>query len=131
MPGFNGFDNRRSYWVYLFARLKPGVSIEQARAAINAPYHAIINDVEAPLQNGHERADDGAVPGQAVALEPGARGQSAVHREARAPLLLLSASPALVLLIACANIANLLLARAAARAARWRCGCRSAPAAGS
>ena len=36
-PGFNGFENRRQYWVYLFARLKPGVSIEQAAVAINGP----------------------------------------------------------------------------------------------
>ena len=31
-PGWKGFDNRRIYWAYLFARLKPGMSIEQARA---------------------------------------------------------------------------------------------------
>ena len=31
-PGFNGFTNRRSYWVYLFARLKPGVTMEQAKS---------------------------------------------------------------------------------------------------
>src|SRR6185503_5775311 len=47
---FKGFDNRRSYWAYLFARLKPGVSIEQARTAIATPYRQIINDIEAPLQ---------------------------------------------------------------------------------
>ena len=51
-PGFKGFENRRSYWAYVFARLKPGVSIEQATPAINAPYRAIVNDVEAPLQKG-------------------------------------------------------------------------------
>src|SRR2546426_10811404 len=49
---FKGFDNRRSYWAYLFARLKPGVSIEQARVALATPYRTIINDVEAPLQKG-------------------------------------------------------------------------------
>ena len=49
---FKGFDNRRSYWAYLFARLKPGVSIGQARAALATPYHTILNDVEAPLQTG-------------------------------------------------------------------------------
>ena len=56
MRGFSqpskAFDNRRNYWAYLFARLKPGVSIEQARTAMATPYHAIINDVEAPLQKG-------------------------------------------------------------------------------
>ena len=51
-PGFNGFENRRQYWAYVFGRLKPGVSIEQATVAINGPYRAIINDVEAPLQKG-------------------------------------------------------------------------------
>ncbi len=51
-PGFNQFHNRRSYWAYLFARLRPGASIEQARTQLNVPYRAIINDVEAPLQRG-------------------------------------------------------------------------------
>ena len=37
-PFARGFDNRRSHWVYLFARLKPGLSIEQARASLNQPY---------------------------------------------------------------------------------------------
>ena len=41
-PQFTGFQNRRQYWAYLFARLKPGVSIDQARAALNGPYHTII-----------------------------------------------------------------------------------------
>ena len=66
-PGFNQFHNRRSYWAYLFARLRPGVTIEQARTQLNVPYHAIINDVEAPLQRGHERSDDGPVQGAAGA----------------------------------------------------------------
>ena len=47
-------------------RLKPGVSIEQARAAMDVPYRAIITDVEAPLQTGTERPDDAALPGQAA-----------------------------------------------------------------
>jgi putative ABC transport system permease protein len=49
---FAAFENRRSYWVYLFARLKPGVTLEEARAGINVPYRAVINSVEAPLQSG-------------------------------------------------------------------------------
>ena len=118
LPGWKGLDNRRSYWAYVFARLKPGVSMEQAaRGAWTSPYRAIITDVEAPLQTGHERPDDGSASGPSrCSLEPGARGQSEVRVEARAPLLLLLGVTALVLLTACANIANLLLARAAGRA---------------
>ncbi len=52
VPGWKAFDNRRAYWAYLFARVKPGVSIEQARAVMNGIYRPIINDVEAPLQKG-------------------------------------------------------------------------------
>ena len=113
---FKGFDNRRSYWAYLFARLKPGMSIEQARAALTTPYHQIINDVEAPLQKGMSEQTLARFKAKPILLEAGSRGQSSVSREARAPLTLLLGVTAFVLVIACANIANLLLARGAARA---------------
>ena len=115
-PGFNAFENRRNYWVYTFARLKPGLSLEQAKTAINVPYRQIVNDVEAPLQEGMSDQTMARFKAKGLQLEDGWRGQSSVHGEARTPLLLLLGVTALVLLIACANIANLLLARAAARA---------------
>jgi predicted permease len=112
----SSLENRRDYWVYLFARLKPGVSIEQARAAINVPYRAIINDVEAPLQKGMSAKTLARFRAKEITVEEGARGQSTLHRDAAAPLSLLLCVTGLVLLIACANVANLLLARAATRA---------------
>ena len=51
-PSGAGFENRRSYWAYLFARLKPGLTIDAARVALNGAYRPIVNDVEAPLQQG-------------------------------------------------------------------------------
>jgi len=116
-PGFNGFENRRSYWAYLFGRLKPGVSIEQATVAINGPYHAIINDVEAPLQKGMSQQTLARFKAKQITTEPGRRGQSSFDDDARTPLIILLAVTGTVLLIACSNIANLLLVRGAGRAA--------------
>ena len=114
-PGWAGFDNRQNYWAYLFARLKPGATIERATAAVNAVYAPIINDVEAPLQEGMSDATMAQFRAKEVGLEEGSRGQSSTHTEARTPLLMLLGTAAIVLLIACANIANLLLARGANR----------------
>ena len=116
IPAWKGLDNRRSYWAYLFARLKAGVSTEQARSGINVPYRAIVNDVEAPLQKGMSDQTMKRFRAKEIVLEPGWRGQSSMHEDARPPLVLLLTVTGVVLLIACANIANLLLARAANRA---------------
>ena len=114
--GFRGFENRRSYWIYVFGRLKPGVSVAQARSGINALYHPIITDVEAPLQKGMSEQTLARFKAREVDLAPGWRGQSNMQREARTPLWMLFCVTGIVLLIACANIANLLLARGASRA---------------
>ncbi|MGH7668038.1 MAG: ABC transporter permease [Gemmatimonadaceae bacterium] len=114
-PTWSGFENRQSYWAYLFGRLKPGVTIEQAKAAINAAYRPIITDVEAPLQKGMSDATMARFKAKTVTLEDGRRGQSTFRHDASTPILLLFSITAIVLLIACANIANLLLARAADR----------------
>jgi predicted permease len=114
-PWFNAFTERRNYWIYLFGRLKPGVSLNQAQTAINAVYSPIIAEVEAPLQKGMSAATLVKFKAKKVILEDGRRGQSSMHREAKTPLILLMSITGIVLLIACANIANLLLARAAGR----------------
>ena len=115
-PGWKGFDNRQSYWAYLFGRLKPGLSIDQARAGINSVYVPIVNDVEAPLQKGMSDQTMARFKAKTIGVEPGYRGQSSTHGNARTPLLFLMTVTGIVLLIACANIANLLLARGAGRA---------------
>ena len=115
MPTWPGFDNRRSYWVYVFARLKPGVSLAQAKTAVNAIYKPIISEVEAPLQKGMSDQTMKRFLAKELSLVPGPRGQSSMEREAKTPLLLLLSITGIVLLIACANIANLLMARGAGR----------------
>jgi len=115
VPGFRGFERRDSYWAYLFGRRRPGVSIEQASAGINAQYHAIVNDVEAAQQKGMSDQTLARFRAKTILVTPGGHGQSTVPKEAKTPLQILLGVTGLVLLIACANIANLLLARSAAR----------------
>jgi predicted permease len=114
-PIWSGFDNRRSYWIYVFGRLAPGVTMEQADAQMNGLYSGIINDVEAPLQTGISDQQLEQFRARKLILSEGYRGQSNMHRDAETPLIMLFCITGLVLLIACANVANLLLARGARR----------------
>jgi predicted permease len=113
--GNPGFDNRLSYWAYLFARLRPGVSMDQAGEALNRVYRPILQEVEAPLNGWMTEQTLAQFRERMIVLEDGRRGQSTFQSDARTPLLLLMAVTGLVLLITCANLANLMLARGARR----------------
>ena len=116
-PWWDRWDNRRDYWAYLFARLSPGVTIEQARSEMSTVYQGIVAEVEAPLQRGMSDQTMERFLAKDLVLEAGTRGQSSMHAEVQTPLTLLLGITGVVLLIACANIANLLLARGANRGA--------------
>jgi predicted permease len=116
LGNYGRYDNRRVYWLYLFGRLKPGVALAQAKSALNGIYRPILTDVEAPLQKEMSAPTMAKFKAKEIGLDPGSRGQSQAHREAKTPLTMLFGVTAVVLLIACANIANLLLARSAGRA---------------
>lgn len=109
-------ENRRSYWLYLFARLKPGISAQQASEGLNRLYSAIINDVEVPLQTGLSEEALRQFRRSRIALLPGGRAESQISEAAEQPLRLLMVVSTLVLLIVCANIAMLLLAQGKSRA---------------
>ncbi len=86
VPRWNGLDNRRAYWAYLFARLKPGITVEQARTAFNAQYRAILTEVDVPLQQDMSAVDAGAVPAQSRCSSSRAREDRAAFRRRRASL---------------------------------------------
>lgn len=107
---FVNWNNRHAWWMAAIGRLKPGAGIKQAEGQL----FAICKDDE--LAERRTLQDPKmANPADQVVLEPGARGFSYLADQLKKPLLILVVVVALVLLIACANVANLMLARGAAR----------------
>jgi predicted permease len=116
MDGMVNFDtNRRFYWLYAFGRIPSGSDIGRAQTAINAVYRPIITDVEAPIQEGLTDREMTEFRAAKLELAPASRGQSTLESQVKRPLVLLFAVAGVVLLIACANIASLLLVRGASR----------------
>ena len=99
-------------WLQVIARLKPGLTLDQAGAAINVTFR---HELEQALGSQPDEYSRKKAFGQRIKLQPGARGASTLQSDYGEPLKLLMALVGLVLLIACANLANLLLARSAAR----------------
>jgi predicted permease len=111
LPGLSIFERLNDHWLLLLARRRPGVSIERASAALNVLFQ---RDKAARLltYTRETERDRQQMMNERVLLEPGARGLSHLRGSLTQPLLILMAVSALVLVIACANLANLLLARA-------------------
>jgi len=113
---WNGMTARNNHWLYIFGRLEAGVTREQAQALLKVPFTTLVRDVEFPaLRSGMGDRDREEFLQRQLLLEDGSRGRNAGRGEAQAILLLMFAITGFVLAIACANVANLLLARVADR----------------
>lgn len=109
-------EDRRSRWVQVFGRLKPGYTAETAQAPMAVLFHQI-REEEAKLpaaKNWSAYARQQFMRGQ-IHIEAAASGYSDLRRSFSKALVVLMCMVGLVLLIACANVANLLIARAFAR----------------
>jgi len=115
-PGFQDMLNRRHRWVNVYGRLKPGVTIEQARAGLQPLFHQILQSevTEAAFRNATAFDKDQFLK-MRLNVMPGSQGNSTLRGQYERPLAVVMGVVALVLLIACANLASLLTARAASR----------------
>jgi predicted permease len=114
-PTWFGLDERRTSWLTVFGRLKPTVPREQANAKSRVLFAALLDDLLQELKRPRDSRLGKMLAATRLDLLPAAQGVNELKREFESALLALMGMVALVLLIACANVAGLVTARAASR----------------
>jgi len=109
-PTWDGLTDRGVMWLSLVGRLKPGVEKQQAEAAMDGLYHSLVEEHIARNANLPERTRNRLLAAK-MTLRSGEQGIHDLRQDWQTPLYALMAMTGFVLLIACANVANLLLAK--------------------
>ncbi|HEY2499307.1 MAG TPA: ABC transporter permease [Candidatus Angelobacter sp.] len=112
VPGRKFLESYNASWLHLIGRLKPGVSVQQAAANVNLVKQQLVNG---PLSGKLTKDDLESLKNAKVEVSTGGGGFSDLRGDFQRPLILLMLIVGLVLVIACVNVANLLLARASSR----------------
>jgi len=114
MPGFNGLDDPGFHWLTLLARLRPNVSRAKAQAFLNPLFTATLRDEIGPMHIVSQHSRDRVLANR-LELHPATSALNALETSWKKPLSVLLISAGVLLLIACSNLAGLLLVRASAR----------------
>ncbi len=114
-PGWNDLDKHRSRWLNIIARLKPGESISTAEAGVEPLWKALRQEELKEIHDHSEKFVERFVAKSKITLLDAKRGFSPLRDQIRTPLLIVMGMVVLVIVIACANLASLLLVRAAGR----------------
>lgn len=115
LPGRDGLEDRRSSWLNIIGRLKPGVNRDQAEAGLSPLWYAIRADELKQMTHSTESFRETFLTKSHLSVLDGAKGFSPLRKDAQTPLLIVMAMVGLVALMACANVGSLLLVRAAGR----------------
>jgi predicted permease len=114
-PEWDYLKDRKSYWIDVMGRVRPGVTPAQAEASMNPLYHALRESEYPNLADQSAKEHEGFVTKAHLSLDAGARGFSPLRRDVQMPLTIIMGMVLLVVAMAVVNVASLLLVRAGSR----------------